>query len=118
MRARGPIRLHTRAEFAARLLRFVLVAFAFLGLSLGLGVLGYRSLAGLSWVDALFNATMILTGMGPAAEMPDDRAKLFAAAYAIFGGAVYPAITAIILYPLVHRMMAVLHIQAQGSNDP
>ncbi len=117
MSGRGPIRLHSRAEFARRLLRFVLVAFAFLALSLGVGVLGYRFVAGLTWIDALFNATMILTGMGPAAAMPDDAAKLFASAYAVFGGAVYPAVTAIILYPLVHRMMAVLHIQAKGEEE-
>jgi hypothetical protein len=113
----GPLRLHTRAEFAGRLLRFGLVAVAFLGLSLGVGVVGYRAFAGLSWVDAVLNASMILTGMGPVDAMPDDRAKLFASAYAIFGGAVYPAVAAIILYPLVHRMMAVLHIQARGD-DP
>jgi hypothetical protein len=58
---------------------------------------------------------MILTGMGPANAMPTDTSKIFASAYAIFGGTVYPAVTAIILYPLVHRMMVVLHIQAKGD---
>ncbi|EYD76757.1 hypothetical protein Rumeso_01715 [Rubellimicrobium mesophilum DSM 19309] len=111
------LRLHSRAEFLRRVLRFTLFGVAFLAVSLGIGVLGYHRLAGLGWIDSLFNAAMILTGMGPANAMPSDQAKLFASAYAIFGGAVYPAVTAIILYPLLHRMMVVLHIQAAQSGE-
>ncbi|HVG48476.1 MAG TPA: hypothetical protein VM899_10135 [Rubellimicrobium sp.] len=107
------LRLHSRAEFIRRLSGFVLFGLAFLLLSLGIGVLGYHHLAGLSWIDSWYNAAMILTGMGPASAMPSDAAKIFASAYAIFSGAVYPAVTAIVLYPLVHRMMAVLHVEAQ-----
>ncbi len=111
------LRLHSRADFARRLLRFTAVGVAFLVVSLGIGVLGYHRLAGLGWIDSLFNAAMILTGMGPANAMPNDEAKLFASAYAIFSGAMYPAVTAIILYPFLHRMMVVLHIQATGGDD-
>ena len=49
--------------------------------------------------------------------MPDDAAKIFASGYDIFSGAIYPAVTAIILYSLVHRMMVILHIQATGGED-
>ncbi len=41
--------------------------------ALGLGVLGYHSFAGLPWVDALLNAAMILTGMGPVSPLPTAR---------------------------------------------
>ena len=109
------LRLHSRTQFIRRLIGFTLFALVFLAVSLGIGVLGYHHLAGLSWVDSWFNAAMILTGMGPASAMPDDAAKIFASGYAIFSGAVYPAVTAIVLYPLVHRMMVVLHIQATGG---
>ena len=111
------LKLHSRAEFVRRVARFTSFGVAFFALSLGIGVLGYHRLAGLGWIDSLFNAAMILTGMGPASAMPSDEAKLFASAYAIFSGAVYPAVTAIVLYPLVHRMMVVLHIQAKGGED-
>ena len=111
------LRLHSRAQFIRRLIGFILFGLAFLAVSLGVGVLGYHHLAGLSWIDSWFNAAMILTGMGPASAMPNDEAKLFASAFAIFSGAVYPAVTAIILYPLVHRMMVVLHIQATSGED-
>ncbi len=32
---------------------------------LTIGVVGYHLIAHLSWIDALLNAAMILTGMGP-----------------------------------------------------
>ena len=108
--------VHSRAQFLRRLTGFVLFGVAFLSVSLGIGVVGYHHLAGLSWIDSWFNAAMILTGMGPASAMPSDTAKIFASVYAIFSGAVYPAVTAIVLYPLVHRMMAVLHVQARAGD--
>lgn len=113
---RPRLRLHSRAQFLRRLAGFVLFGLAFLAVALGIGVLGYHHLAGLSWIDSWFNAAMILTGMGPASAMPSDAAKIFASAYAIFSGAVYPAVTAIVLYPLVHRMMGVLHVQSQAGD--
>lgn len=115
-RPRKGIRLRSVAEFRRHVAGFVAFALGFLVLSLGIGVLGYHWIAGLNWIDSLLNAAMILTGMGPVSPMPDDASKLFASAYAIFGGAVYPAVTALVLFPFVHRMMSVLHLQAQGDD--
>jgi len=39
---------------------------------------GYRGFEGLSWVDAFLNAAMILSGMGPAAELHTTEGKVFA----------------------------------------
>lgn len=121
----NPLFLHTPAAFLARLGKFAAFAAGFLVVTLGLGILGYRHLAGLSWIDALYNAAMILTGMGPVDPMPSDAAKLFGSLYAILGGAVYPAMTAIVLYPLLHRMLVSLHLgalalddQQESANDP
>ena len=113
---------HTGRAFWARVARFGGFALLFLVVMLGLGVAGYRVFAGLPWIDAFLNAAMILTGMGPVDAMPDDAAKIFASLYAIVGGAVYPAVTALILYPFLHRMMAVLHLSGnaagQGPDSP
>jgi hypothetical protein len=108
--------LRTRRQFIGHLARFVGFAVLMLIVSLGIGMVGYHITAGLSWIDSFLNASMILTGMGPVNPMPDDAAKLFSSAYAIFGGAVYPAMTAIVLYPFVHRMMHVLHVES-AEND-
>lgn len=108
-------RLHSRAEFLARVARYTLFAAGLFFFSFGIGILGYWHFARLGWVDAVFNASMILTGMGPVDSMPDDTAKLFASAYAIYGGAVYPVVAALILYPLLHRMLLLLHLNTLAS---
>jgi len=38
---------------------------AVVSVSLAAGVLGYHLVTGLSWIDSLLNASMILAGMGP-----------------------------------------------------
>lgn len=108
---------HHRAEFRSLLAQAMGFAFVFLILALGAGVLGYRVFAQLSWIDAFANAAMILTGMGPVSPMPDTAAKIFASLYALFGGAVYPALTAIVLYPFLHRMIRALHLEALDQDD-
>lgn len=105
-------------SFLRRVAAFAGFALGFLAVALGAGVLGYRHFAGLGWVDSLYNSAMILTGMGPADPMPSDRAKIFATVYALFGGAVYPALTAIVLYPFLHRMLKALHLEMLEKDDP
>lgn len=115
-RPRKGLKLRSAAEFRRHVAGFVGFALGFLVLSLGIGMAGYHWIVGLGWIDSLLNAAMILTGMGPVSQMPDDPSKLFASAYAIFGGAVYPAVTAIVLFPFLHRMMSILHLQARGDD--
>ena len=52
----------SRPLFLWRLLFHALLALGLIAVSLGIGVLGYRFVAGLSWIDALMNASMILGG--------------------------------------------------------
>lgn len=102
--------LLTPAQFRSRLVRHLLAAFAVLGGSLLIGTLGYRFAAGLPWIDAVMNAAMILSGMGPVDLLPSAGAKLFASAYAIFSGVVFLAVAGIVLAPVAHRMLHRLHI--------
>jgi hypothetical protein len=78
------------------------------------GVVGYHSLAGLRWIDALLNASMILTGMGPVDPMTTTSAKLFASAYALFSGVVFLSAVGIILSPIFHRLLHAFHIEEKG----
>ncbi len=78
-------------------------------LALLIGVSGYRWLAGLGWIDALLDASMILGGMGPVHELHSDCAKIFASGYALFSGLVFIGVMAIVLSPLVHRMLHRFH---------
>lgn len=117
MSARRTKPLLPRKVFVVRVLRSLLLALGIIAASLGLGIVGYHYCAGLSWVDALLNASMILTGMGPVDPMTTDAAKLFASGYALLSGAIYPVLTAVVLYPFVHRLLHRLHLDALDAMD-
>lgn len=85
------------------------VATVIIVLSLGLGTLGYRLFAHLGWIDALLNAAMILTGMGPVDRMETDAGKLFATFYAIFSGVAFLGTTGILVAPWAHRLLHRFH---------
>ena len=62
------------ARFVRRLLRHVGVVAVVVVASLAIGMIGYVTLARMTWVDAFLNASMLLGGMGPVGELPDDCA--------------------------------------------
>lgn len=107
--------LLTPAQFRGRLARHLVAALAVLGGSLLIGTLGYRFAAGLPWIDAVLNAAMILSGMGPVDRLPTTGAKLFATAYAIFSGVVFLAVAGIVLAPIAHRMLHRLHLDDEDE---
>src|SRR5580765_4590957 len=72
--------------------------------SLGLGVLGYHFFGQLHWIDALVNASMILTGMGPVDPIQSVGGKIFASCYALFSGIVFITASGVLLAPVVHRV--------------
>jgi len=90
-----------RRLFYLRLAKHLCVALAVVLGSWLAGILGYRELEGLSWIDAMLNAAMILGGMGPVNELHTDAGKIFAAIYALYSGMVFLAVTGITLAPFV-----------------
>ncbi len=103
--------LLSKRQFFQRLLQhgaYGLLAIAF---ALGMGVLGYRLIGNLSWVDSILNATMILGGMGPVNNLNSDAAKLFAAAYALFSGLFFIGIAALLITPFAHRLLHRMHME-------
>ncbi len=109
--------LLSRPRFAGRVLGFLAFGLGGIWASLALGTWGYHAIAGLGWVDAFFNSAMILSGMGPAAEMPDDSAKIFAGTYAMVAGLAWTALLSVVLYPFVHRMLHAFHLQMRGEGE-
>ena len=79
--------------------------------SIGIGVLGYHYIGELKWIDSIYNASMILTGMGPVNEMKTNAAKLFASIYAIFSGVIFLSTVAIFFAPFAHRLMHMLKVE-------
>lgn len=98
-----------RSAFATRLVLHAAVSILLLGFALGVGVLGYHYVAGLTWLDSLLNASMILGGMGPVDVLKTDPAKWFASAYALFSGLVFIGTAGVLLTPVAHRILHVFH---------
>jgi hypothetical protein len=78
-----------------------------------MGIIGYKYLFGLTWVDSLLNASMILTGMGPIDAAPTDGAKIFASIYAIYSGVAFLTIVAVVFAPVLHRFLHKFHLDTE-----
>ncbi len=98
------------SRFLQRMFLFLVLAFAALCVALALGVAGYHWVAGLSWIDALLNASMILTGMGPVDPMTTTASKLFASGYALFSGVVFLSSIGFVFTPVLHRVLHRFHL--------
>jgi hypothetical protein len=105
-RAQKPI---AAARFARRLLLHLGAALGLLALSLAIGMLGYMRLEKLSALDAFLNSAMLLGGMGPVNVPATAAGKLFAGLYALYAGLVFIVTAALILTPLVHRVLHRFH---------
>jgi len=108
--------LLSRPAFLRRLARHGFLALTMISGSLLVGVLGYRFIGGLGWVDAIENAAMILGGMGPVAELHTNAAKLFAAAYAMFAGVIFLVVVGVLLVPFIHRFLHRFHLEGKSGD--
>jgi len=102
-----------RKAFLKRVLRYSLFSVLLLAVSLLIGTLGYHFLAGLGWLDSFYNASMILTGMGPVDELTTPTAKVFASLYALFSGVIFLSIVAVFFAPFAHRLMHLLRVDPE-----
>jgi hypothetical protein len=108
-----------RKRFVRRLMRHGVYALLLLTVSLAIGMGGYHWIAGFDWVDSLLNASMLLGGMGPVGDLPNDAAKLFASAYALYSGIAFLVLAGLMLAPVFHRILHRFHWEAdrQGGQS-
>jgi len=93
-----------------------LVGLGVIGASLAFGMTGYVVFEHLPWIDAFLNAAMLLGGMGPV-DMPQTEAgKLFAGLYALYAGLVLIVVAALLITPVIHRVLHRLHWE-DASHD-
>lgn len=110
-------RLLSRAAFYRRLaLSFGFSCVVVFG-TLLMGVCGYHVFAGLPWIDALVNASMLLGGMGPVDPVHTVAGKLFASFYALFCGLVLIAAVGILFAPIAHRFLHRFHLEMEDEDD-
>ena len=82
-------------------------------LSLAIGMFGYHFFDQLPWVDAFVDASMLLGGMGPVHALQGDAAKIFAGIFALYAGLVFLALTALMLAPVLHRVLHAFHAEGK-----
>jgi hypothetical protein len=104
--------LVSRAVFLRRLGRNALVALSIIGVSLVVGMLGYRTLEGMAWIDAFLESAMLLGGMGPIHAPMSSAGKIFAGVYALYSGILVIGTAGIILAPLFHRVLHSIHVES------
>ena len=81
-----------------------------------MGMAGYHWVAGLSWVDAFENASMLLAGMGPVGAVTSRAGKIFAGVFALYSGLVFLAVTALVLAPVFHYVLHLFHAEGPERN--
>lgn len=101
-------------QFLVRFSQPALFALLLVLLSWWGGALAYRELEGFSWIDAIYNAAMILGGMGPADPLKTDAGKLFASLYALYSGVVFLAVAGLVFAPWAHRLLRRFHLEREG----
>lgn len=97
-------------HFLYRLWLNFLIGFSLILISLLIGMWGYHTFEGQSWLDSYADAAMILSGMGPLHEIKTDAGKLFAGTYALFSGVIFLVVIAILFAPVFHRFFHKLHV--------
>lgn len=106
---------HHPKQFYHHLLRNSLWGLLITVSALFIGMVGYHVTEKMTWIDSFVNASMILSGMGPASPLNSNAGKLFAGCYALFSGLAFIAIIVIILSPLIHKFFRKIHLE--GISD-
>src|SRR6185295_4474015 len=98
-------------EFYGRVARHFVYAIIFIVFSLCLGTIGYHYLGLMGWIDAFYNASMILTGMGPVNIISHNSGKIFSSLYALYSGIAFLSAVAVIFTPIVHRFLHIFNLE-------
>ena len=109
--------LLSRADFFRRMARYVAISFGITVVSLLIGILAYHYFEGLSWLDSLLNAAMLLGGMGPVAELHTVAGKIFASFYALFAGMVLLVAVGVLASPIIHRFLHYFHVELEEEDE-
>jgi hypothetical protein len=99
----------SRRQFLFRMVNHLAAACGLLIASILFGMAGYMIFEHLSWIDAFLNASMLLGGMGPVNTPLTAAGKLFAGFYALYSGLFFIVSAAIILTPVMHRVLHKFH---------
>jgi hypothetical protein len=106
-------KLMPRNLFLRRLAKYALISLGLILVSLLIGMLGYNTLDGYSWVDSFLNAAMLMGGMGPVGTLHSDAGKVFAGIYALYCGLIELIAIGIFAAPIIHRFLHHFHLEGE-----
>ena len=109
--------LLSRRRFLLRVLIFLGVAALMDLLLIGVGTIGFRCLEPLSWMQAALDATMLITGNGPARPMQTDAGRIMQMAYAVVGGLFFVLVISVLLAPVMHRVLHAFRVEPENLTD-
>lgn len=113
-------RLLSSPAFRQRVIRHALASFSLIGGSLAVGVIGYHVTGHFSWLDSLYNASMILGGMGPViGDIKDtpNSLKWFASFYALYSGLALLTSAGVLMAPAAHRILHRFHLDDTAGQE-
>jgi hypothetical protein len=102
----------TSRAFLWRVAKHIAVALLIVAGSVAGGMVGYAYFEALAWPDAFLHAPTILGGQEPIAHPLSNGGKLFVGVFALYAELVFVTATGIVLAPLAHRVLHLLHWDA------
>jgi hypothetical protein len=109
--------LASKRVFLGRVWACLWVAFWLSAGSIAIGATVYHYLEKFSWVDAVMNSVMIMTGLGLVNTVQTTGAKIFTTLYVIATAIVFYIVLAIIFAPLLHRFLHEFHLDIDRAED-
>ena len=107
----------TLAAFARRMARHGVLAALVTVFSIALGMAGYMYYEVLPWRDAFLNTAMLMGGMGPVDPPRTPGGKIFAGLFALYAGLVFLLVAAVVLAPVLHRILHHFHWEKSQKGD-
>jgi hypothetical protein len=106
-----------RRHFVRNMARNFAIALVVIGSGLFIGMLGYHFFGGVSWQEAFYYASMILSGEGPPPDpqslsaLAVSHLHLFAGFYALFSGVTFITMVGVLFAPVLHRFLHRFHLE-------
>lgn len=107
--------LATRRIFTRRMLGQLVLVMKLVAGALVIGIIGYMLVARLGFVDALLEASMLLSGAGPlyTERSSSNALKIFSSLYSLFGTLVVVSSVGILAAPIIHRVLHRMHMERE-----
>lgn len=105
-----------REKFYLRMLRSIAVATLLLFATVLTGAATFRYLEHFSWIDAVLNCLLIMTGVGTVGVVNTSAGKIFTGIYSLISTLIFFTILAIIFTPLLHRLLHRFHLDLEKKD--